>query len=291
MAVTNSYQSGLDWWQPFLNTTAASFTATNLTIPALTYSWVGSGGSIGTQKTCNNPGGTVTITGGTASGNFYVWMNADCSLSAQFPTGTTASGSNITVTTANTPGYPTYSYVLPTYSTVNSRKLLRDSFGAGNAAKRRHYQLHRERSWHVRTGAGERQWLLHGLAGAIPIRQQLHAGRRHRGNFYERRSHQSKLAVRLSQSVPATFHSGKLDPDALHGTTNPCYFYDSACWNGGNYYWRSVNEVKQGKWVWQDGNTFGPFFSQVSEGECALHETFQWRRLNLSQLSELCRFV
>lgn len=70
------------------------------------------------------------------------------------------------------------------------------------------------------------------------------------------------------------YNSGNLTETRSTILNPPCYFYDAACWNGGNYYFRQGSEVKQGKYVLQDGNQYGPFYPQVGYGECALHETY-----------------
>jgi hypothetical protein len=56
--------------------------------------------------------------------------------------------------------------------------------------------------------------------------------------------------------------------DATH------YFYDSASWDGGNHYWRQLNENKNGRYSYFDGNVIGPYSSQVGQGQCWLHEAF-----------------
>ena len=275
MAVTNSYQSGLDWWQPFLSTSAAaSFTASSLTIPALTYSWVGSGGSIGTKQSCSNPGGSVSITGGTASGTFYVWMNADCSLSAQFPTGTAATGSNITVSTASTPAYPTYSYTSPTYSTVTRANYSVIPLAPGTLVNGAITSFTENDPGTSAQALESGNGFSMGWPGPFLFDNDYMQGAGIAGIFMSDSLTNQNSPCGSVNLCPQHFIPGNLTQTRSTVTTNPCYFYDSACWNGGNYYWRSVNEVRQGKWVLQDGNVFGPFFSQVSEGECALHETF-----------------
>jgi len=57
-------------------------------------------------------------------------------------------------------------------------------------------------------------------------------------------------------------------------TTGPTKDYNSPSWNGGNYFWRNLSEVKQGKWVKQDGNIYGPIWAQVADGECVSHGTY-----------------
>ena len=69
-------------------------------------------------------------------------------------------------------------------------------------------------------------------------------------------------------------NTGDLTETRNTWTTNPCYWYDASCWNGGNYYWRNFTEIKQGKKIYQDGNQYGPMPTQIGYGECALHETY-----------------
>ncbi len=52
------------------------------------------------------------------------------------------------------------------------------------------------------------------------------------------------------------------------------FFYDSPDWDGGNRYWRNLNENKTGRYTLYDGNIIGPWFAQVGEGQCGLHEDF-----------------
>ncbi len=79
-----------------------------------------------------------------------------------------------------------------------------------------------------------------------------------------------------NQGVPCAIavNAGNLTETRNTWTTNPCFWYDASCWNGGNYYWRNFSEMKQGKWVYQDGNQYGPMPSEVGLGACALHETY-----------------
>ncbi len=57
-------------------------------------------------------------------------------------------------------------------------------------------------------------------------------------------------------------------------TNTDKFFYDSPDWDGGNRYWRNLNENKTGRYTLYDGNIIGPWFAQVGEGQCGLHEDF-----------------
>lgn len=48
-------------------------------------------------------------------------------------------------------------------------------------------------------------------------------------------------------ACPPMYNTGDLTERRNTIRANPCYWAGSACWNGGNYYWRNADEVKQGK--------------------------------------------
>jgi hypothetical protein len=390
LAVVNSYQQGLDWWQghlaiqPYGN--SITNTSSTLTFPAMTASWVGPGGSVGTKQQCPNSGGTWTISGGSTTTAALVWIRpSDCYLAIQTLPGLTVSTtgqvvsvpavSAPTVTNVGTTGSTSYSYmVTATDSKGNEITGTGSPYGGanfvspvvttttGNATLSSANYNHL--SWPAYAGAScynvynsGANALLANVCGSTSYNDQgsgnIGAGmwnfpqyvyKSPTGNTNEGATvfavggftvtSGAISAVSISNSGAsqqyATFESntgfefgganlgpylfdnnymtctgvcglfladdptlGGYTPCNITGTpcaiqhnpgdlsetrstvtTNPCYFYDATCWNGGNYYFRNVTEVKQGKKILQDGNQYGPFYPQIGYGECVLHETY-----------------
>ena len=67
---------------------------------------------------------------------------------------------------------------------------------------------------------------------------------------------------------PIYYNQGNYTEQRNTFAANPCHFYDASCWDGGDYSWRNLSEIKQGKYVLQDGNVYGPYYAQISQGEC-----------------------
>lgn len=279
MSMINSIMYGLDWWQPYNGQQAnISFTSSSITIPSFTFYWVGAGGTsgVGQKQSCAYNGGSVNITGGSSSTTGYAWMNPDCTVTAQFPTGTVATGTNITVTTSATPAYPTYNYTSPvgynaTGYTVLAIAPIQMSGGAvtgfsncceGQTAVNPSHNV-------LQSGGGIQ---INGW-GPTYFDNDYFQGSEIGGPF---------ITDGFASGSPC-YPNGLCPQQAQFGNftitrttiqAHPCFLYTSACWNGGDYFWRNITENKAGRWTQFDGNIFGPWGQEVGLGQCSLHEAF-----------------
>ncbi len=366
VAVMNSYQDGLDWWQPAWFGPNVSSTSTTATIPAATVTWVGPGGTLGIKQSCSIPTSSFTVTGGSGSGNFRVWMDPSCNMHAQLPSTVTATASNLTitqippptVTAQGTGGSSTYTYcVLPMSSSTVSIAGCSDTTTFANGNPTLSTSNYNAISWSSVTGASSYYIIRNGyqvigpftgttakdtgqaavyslhmtadtplylwnspvgisysnynaialdagqisngsISGWYPADLGHGAGTyQGGGGFYESGGPGPLLVqnnymtggqitgVFLSSGLTddwspcinsgvacsVQYNPGQLTEQRNTETTNPCYFSGNSCWNGGDYYWRNLSEVKHGKIVLQNGNIYGPFHPEVGEGQCILH--------------------
>ena len=383
LAVINSYQQGLDWWQGHLSIlpygTNISNTTSTITFPALTASWVGPGGSIGTKQQCANSGGTWTISGGSTTTAGLIWVRpSDCYLAVQTLPGLTVSTTGRvvsvppvgapTVTNVGVTGSTSYSYmVTATDSKGNEITGTGSPYGGANfvspvvttttGSATLSSTNYNHLSWPAYAGAScynvynsGANGLLANVCGSTSYNDQGSGnigagmwnfpqyiytspnGNKNEGatvfavgGFDVTNGAISALSINNSGAsqqystfesntgfgsssigpylfdnnymicagvcgvflsddstdnttpcnvtgtpCPIQHNPGDLTETRSTVTTSPCYFYDAACWNGGNYYFRNVTEVKQGKRVLQDGNQYGPYYPQIGLGECVL---------------------
>ena len=276
MAVMNSYVDGLDYWQPFRKVGIPTQTSNTITYAAGVYYWVGSGGTIGTKKTCNTPAWSITFTGGT--GSYYNWISpTDCSVNVLMSTGMTATttGGPVTVTTTASPDYPRFTYTSPTGGVYNSHynvltemngtvssgtiTSLNNDFGLSNG------RLESGVGIHVGSGPGPFLFANNG---------PFHGGGVV-GDFLSDDLTNGTSPCGYAVKCELGFNTGNVQEIQSAIGTNPCYFADSSCWNGGDYSWRNTSEFKQGKFVQQDGNIYGPMYAQVGQGGCADFTNYQ----------------
>ena len=266
----NSYVGGLDFWQPFRAGTGTVVTSSNITISPTTYSWVGTGGTIGTKKSCSYSGGTLNITGG-GSGSYVIYMDpTTCLVDAQVSSGITASGTNITVTSVASPAYPTYTYTSPTshvYTALNVLTMGDGTVTSGAINTGSYNERFGISGWatdqeggggfHVATGPGPFMTVNNYIQGAGIT-----------GMFFSDDLSNGSSPCGNVTPCPIQYNVGDVTEQRNTITTNVCYFAGSSCWNGGNYSWRNMDEVKSAARVWQDGNIWGPYYAQVGQGEC-----------------------
>jgi hypothetical protein len=269
----NSYIRGLDWWQPFRAIPAATSTSSSLTIPAGSYYWVGAGGTIGTKKTCTTSGGSMSNFSG--SGSYVIWMDpTNCSLVAQLQTGLTATVSGMTATSAASPILPTFTYVTTSGVSITQNTELGVGYGSvTNGVNNYQGDL---RGQNGGNGEGGQGLAMASGPGPLMFVNTYLSGSGVTGIFAtDNLTDLSSPCGGGTQVCPVQYNQGNITEQRSTITTNPCYFADSACWNGGNYSWRNLDEMKQAKYVRQDGNIFGPYFVEVSQGECgASHFTY-----------------
>lgn len=100
IAVLDSRFENLTQWRPLRVGITASMSSS--TVMAIT-----SGDYYLGHKVCSVSASSVTLTGGTATGEvLFVYLNEDCTISALGPTGTTAACSGCTYSTAASPAFP-----------------------------------------------------------------------------------------------------------------------------------------------------------------------------------------
>lgn len=277
VAIVNSYID-LEFWQPLLVAPTVTFSSTVLTIPSFDYYWVGSGGTVGTKQDCHYTGGSLTVTGGTAttmSGANKLWVDASCNLNAQLVTGMTATGTNLTVqATSASPAFPTYSYTTPLGSTVHPYAVLPFSafdLTAGAITAFSGFGSSGISSFHNESASG----LYSGYGPGPKLGDNdYHIGGGVVGFFSAEDSTTFNTPCGNVHPCAEIFNQGDFTETRSTVLMNPCFFPGSACWNGGAYWPRNGTEIKKGLRVYQDGNIFGPFYAGVGAGQCAIHETF-----------------
>jgi hypothetical protein len=386
---TNSYAQGMDWWQGHLGIqpygTNITNTPTTLTLPAMTASWVGPGGSVGTKKQCVNSGGTWSISGGSTTTAGLVWIRpSDCYIAVQTLPGLTVSttGQVVSVPAVSAPavtnvgiaGSTSYSYMITatdsngyeitgtgnpyggpafvspitttttgnaTLSSTNYNHLSWPAYagascynvynsganallanvcgstsyndqGSGNiGAGMWNFPQYVYTSPNGNKNEGATVFTIGGFSvtsGAISSLSVANSGASQQYGTFESNTgfefggsnigpykwDNDYIACAgvcgtfltddptdgttpcsfTGANCPQQYNSGNLTETRSTILNPPCYFYDAACWNGGNYYFRQGSEVKQGRHVLQDGNQYGPFYPQVGLGECILHEAY-----------------
>lgn len=288
-AVVNSYLQWDDWWLPaVINPTGTYPTISGnvITFPAYTWSYIGSSGA---KVSCAEPAGTLTITGG-GSGSMLIWTNPNCTMTAQLTTGVTASTTitGLTVTNTGTPAYPTYTYTAPGGATLDHYAAMPFNYtftiSSGTLTDTTTSILN---NWIY---PGSDGGLLDGrLEGATGVEISYAGPFKFDNNYF------------IGSAIGGIFWTDGITLGTTPcGSTNPCsmqvvmgnltvtrntmttdtthFNYDSPSWDGGNRYWRNVNEQKVGRYSLWDGNIIGPWYGQVGEGNCGLHEEFtnQW---------------
>lgn len=279
-AVVNSYVQ-FDFWQPHYYVPSSTLfsvsTPTTVTIPASTWSWVNANG---TKSSCPNAGGTITISG-TGSGSMYVWTNADCSSTAQLSNGLSASTTipGLSITNAATPAYPSYNYtsVLGNGISTNAAFNLW-GFAITNGAistsatdiSGNFYSPGRS----TQAAEGSVGFYIAGY-GPFKFDNNYIKGSGIGGVFWADDLTLGNTPCGTANPCPVQTVLGNLTVTRNTMTTDSNkFFYDSANWDGGNRYWRNINENKTGRYTLYDGNIIGPWGSQVGGGQCGLHETF-----------------
>ena len=273
IGLLNSYVSGFDFWQPARVGSASTVTSSSITISPTVYNWVGTGGPAGTRKSCTYPGGSLNITGG-GSGYYLLYMDpTTCGLDAQVTTGITASGTNVAVSNVASPAYPTYTYTAPPNSgahvytgynvlTVGDGSVTNGSINVGSYNERFGLtgwstDLEGGGGFHVGTGPGPYMTVNNYIQCAGIC-----------GMFFSDDMSNGSSPCGWQSACPVQYNIGDVTEQRNTITTNPCYFEGNSCWNGGNYSWRNMDEVKTGIRIWQDGNIWGPYYAQIGQGEC-----------------------
>jgi hypothetical protein len=280
-AFVNSY-AALDWWQPHYYVPSQNnmtVSGNTISIPAAIWSYVGTSG---TKVSCSVPGGTITISG-SGSGNLYLWTNKNCTQAGSLSTGLSASTTiaGLTITNTSAPGYPTYTYTSPggygatNYAAIPSGYPFTISNGtitdtnasiSGNWINVGHDMQRAEGS----TGFEIAAW------GPFKFDNNYIQGSAIGGVFWADDLTLGTTPCGFATPCPVQSVLGNLTVTRNTFTTDTVhFFYDSPNWDGGNRYWRNLNEQKTGRYSLWDGNIIGPWSAQVGEGQCGLHEEFE----------------
>jgi len=268
VGVLNSYILGLDFWQPFRAIGGATVTSTSITYPAGTFSYVG---SAGTKQTCTYSGGSLTTTGGSGAAVVYVDPSG-CAMKAILTTGVTSTSSNITATTAGTPAFPTYTWTpsiggLSSYTGLNVLTMATFNITSGTISG--YNELAGISSQTTESGQG----ITTGLGpGPIMVVNNYISGGGIVGTFMTDGMYQGGSPC--GTLCQPSYSPGNLTEQRNTITTEANKNYGSSSWNGGDYSWRNMSETKFGKIVRQDGNIYGPFYSQIGPGECIAHSYY-----------------
>ena len=276
-ALINSYVMSGDFPQPHYyvpSNTLWSVTSNTITLPASTWTYIGSAGKV----SCPSTGGVVTISG-SATGSIYIWINADCTWQIQMTTGLSATSTvpGMVITNAASPAYPTYSYtaplggtisawsVIPFYGlTVNSGVIVDNIsdnfFGAGESKQQ----------------GGGAIGLTFDAYGPVKFDNDYVIGSSIVGfPFFQEGVTVDTTVCGVVNPCPlqtvlggVTATRSTITTDATH------FFYTSANWDGGDRTWRQYIENKAGAAGLYDGNIIGPFSAQTGAGQCYLREIF-----------------
>ena len=284
LQMTNSFQSGLDFWEPhYYAASLDTVTPTSITFPPFIQSWVVSGGTsgVGQKNQCNNAGGTLTITGGTTSGYIYFYINASCNITAEVPTGLTATTTvpNMAIVSTTTPSFPLVTYTSPSGYTkqVNAAipllniPLTNGLITATNSDMEYPWQYQPGKSSQVYQSGGG---VYLSAINKIYFSNNTHIGSELTGVFWADDLTNGTSVCGNVNPCPNQYQAGDMLISKSTMKANNCYLYSASCWNGGNYYYRNMTENKVGARTWSNGNKFGPFSAQVGEGESGLHEVF-----------------
>ena len=253
-AFYNSDIRGLDYWKPFRTIPVPTVTTNTVSYSAGIYSWVNSSG---TKSQCSYAGGSFTLSG---TGSYVDYIDpTNCQLVVQVQTGASGTGSNATITTVASPASPTYTYTSPasqTYNGYNALNMGSGSVSSGVISYADAYSISASPSV-SESGIG-----LNTGPGPGPLTVV--------NNYIDCAG---VCGVFSSDSFGASYYQkGNITEIRNSIGTDSTHWYFGSNWNGGNYFFRNLDEVKQGVNVYQDGNIYGPYFSQIAPGECVIHE-------------------
>ena len=274
IALVNSYVL-IDFWAPhYYATTLWTVTSNTITLPASTWSYVGSSG---TKVSCPSAGGTITI-GGSVSGSIALWVDANCTWEAQLTNGLSATSTvpGMIISNATTPAYPTSNYTTVMGYTVTTHAAIPFytlSVNAGSIVNDVNYNFFdpgtSSQSNESASGIGMDAF------GPFKFDNNYISGGGVAGVFLAEGATLGTTVCGWTNPCPVQAVIGNLTVTRNTFTTNSDkFFYDSPNWDGGNRYWRNFNENKAGRYTLFDGNVIGPWSAQVGQGQCALHENF-----------------
>ena len=257
--------ANFEFWQPLLIAPNVTFTSTVLTVPSFDYYWVGPGGTVGTKQDCHYSGGSLTITGGsatTAGTPNLLWVDSSCKLNAQLVTGMSATGTNITVQTPTAaPAFPTYSYTTPLGNNFHAYAVLPFSafdFSSGAITNFAGFGSSGISSQHFESASG-----FYSGYGPGPklFDNDYQTGGGIVGVFNAEDSTTASSPCGRINPCAEVFNQGNFTETRSSVLMNSCFFPDSPCWNGGAYWARNGTEMKKGYKVLQDGNIFGQHYT------------------------------
>jgi hypothetical protein len=226
------------YWSPYYTGLTLSATSTVLSWTAGTYAF----GNPVAQ--CSISAGSATLTGGTATGTAYIWVNqSGCTVQIQAPTGTTATCSGCMFGTAGTPAFPKDGNGSYTVGLLGTNPLTSGVWST-SPANQQSYQLS---SFWNDAGLG---WVMANGPGPIKLQNDSWTGPGIDVYFTADNGGASTPSdIVISQSI---FNV----PDFYNNT--------NAASDGRHYYDRNPLEFKTGQRVLVTGNTFQGAYSDVT---------------------------
>jgi len=278
---------GLDWWEPTVildankdlitNTGTGTLTlpASKITFPAVNYYWPGLDGTSATLKHCVVPSSSITLTGGTGTGNYAIWVDpTTCFWSIQLPltvANTYTFTGNLQISAAATPTVPTVTYTSPNLATQQLWNALiwGDVSGTGTQGSITGSQftsLSQGDPPHstLATEGGDGIYIGNGGGPWAFLNNDIH-GTDIMGVFIA----DDGITGQGCAAGPCLrpYRSSNMIHQRGTVTTNLCNFIFNPCWNGNNANWRNMDESKIGDLIWIDGVKFGPIIAQLGNGE------------------------
>lgn len=278
-SLINSY-SALDFAQPHYyvpSFTYPTVSGNTITIPPFTFSYPGTSG---TKVQCPSSGGTITMSGA-GSGVLLFSMGSNCALSGILTNGLSATTtiSGLTFTNQASPAWPTWTYTSPLGFTQVNRagmQIYGFTYTSGAVADTNATIMGNLDDVGVSNQRAEGSTGFEIAAwGPFKFDNNYIQGSAIGGIFWADDLTLGATPCGTSNPCPVKSVLGNLTVTRNTITTDTVhFFYDSLSWDGGNRYWRNLDEQKAGRYSLWKGNKFGPWSAQVGEGQCGLHEEF-----------------
>jgi hypothetical protein len=274
-AIINSYLDNSDFWRPTRMSAASTVSANSVTVPAMTYNWVGPGN---TKQTCTlSSPATLTLSGASGGAFALYWTINPCQLTANVQTGLSATGAGFNIVTSAAPQYPVDGLSNSTVLQIGTGSLNGTTVGFSDEGLSGLSRWTSESATGVQMADGPGPFLFQNNSftgeGIIGIFRDEWAGNGCAG---------------APTACPYIYNT--LDLTVKRNTIqwDPRYFnsgyVSSPLWNGSWWYGRNAFEFKQGARALFDGNIVGPVYGGLSNGEC--WDLFTYNAYsNLAQIS------
>lgn len=270
-------------WNPALQTatyvTANNITTPNyqsngtvITFPAFTWNWP----TLAGKASCPNAGGTVTLTGGSSSGDGFVWVNPDCSVVMNLPTGYTLSTtvSGLRILNSATPAYPTLTTsVGGTPITMNTAiPWFQFAVSAGSATL--DFSQYSCFGGSIQLGCETSAVAYVNALNGYVFDNLETDGPGIGGIFMADDLSDRVTPCSVANPCPPIYNAGDVVISRSTFGVNKDYLYGSPTWNGGSQGFRAQGEIKSSQRTKINGNKFLNGSGGIGDVGCALHKSF-----------------